>query len=46
MLALSFKNAIDGRQELQIPNLQSRFLEEFAPCAGLEGFAEFEMASW
>lgn len=46
VLALFLKHAIDSRQELQIPNPQSRFLKEFAFCADLEGLAEFEMASW
>jgi hypothetical protein len=45
VLIFFFEDAVDGGQELQVVDLQTCFLQQFACRAGLEGFAEFKVSA-
>jgi len=46
MLVLALEDTVDSSQELQVVDLQTCFLEQFACRAYLEGFAEFKVSAW
>jgi hypothetical protein len=46
VLILRFHNRIRSIQEPHILDPQTCFFEGLTGCAGLEGFAEFEMSTW